>query len=332
MELRHTLRASLAAAIAALALATPAPSRADERSEAEARFYEGTALYSKGKYDEARLKFAQAYAVLKKPAVVYNLAKTEALTLRAVDATNHFREYLKTAAPSKERADAERELQDQTKLVTLVEVQAPEGAGLFLDGEQVGLSPLADSLVVAPGPHTVTARVGDAKQEKAFTGSRGETLKLSFVFEKASPAPAPSASSAPPPSATAPVPTYPPPVEERRSIVVPAIVGAAGVIALGVGAGFALKARGDRDDADAIRTRAVAPCADRGSALCSEYSGKLDDASAARTIAITGYVVGGASLAAAVALYFVLPAKRVTAYAAPSLSTRGSGLVFGATF
>ncbi len=130
-------------------------------------------------------------------------------------ATNHFREYLKTAAPSKERADAERELQDQTKLVTLVEVQAPEGAGLFLDGEQVGLSPLADSLVVAPGPHTVTARVGDAKQEKAFTGSRGETLKLSFVFEKASPAPAPSASSAPPPSATAPVPTYPPPTVNR---------------------------------------------------------------------------------------------------------------------
>ena len=68
------------------------------------------------------------------------------------------------------------------------------------------------------------------------------------------------------------------------------------------------------------------------STSCSTYASKLDDAKLARTVALTGYIVGGAALVGAVALYFVLPPKRVAGFVAPVVSADGSGLVAGGAF
>jgi hypothetical protein len=340
MELRLTVRRSLALALTFACLAAQGEVRADERSEAEARFYEGTGLYQKGKYDEARLKFAQAYAVLKKPAVVYNLAKTEALTLRAVDAATHFREYLKTAGPSKEREDALRELSDQYKLVTQVEVHAPEGAGLFVDGEQVGLSPLPDTLLVAPGPHTVTARVGEAKQDKAFTGSRGETLKLSFVFEKPTPAPAPpptpTASSAPQPFGSTFTPP-PDPHAERPGPgrwLVPSLVGLVGAAGVGVGVGFGLASRSAADEGDAIRRANPQGCRDTTSPVCAAASSSDDERRRDAIVSVVGYGAGGVVLAVSGFLFYraATATKEARATVVPLVGPRSAGLTTAFSF
>ncbi len=50
------------------------------KKEAQQRFQEGTVLMTDGKYEPARAKFVQAYATMKVPNVVFNLARCEHFT------------------------------------------------------------------------------------------------------------------------------------------------------------------------------------------------------------------------------------------------------------
>ena len=76
--MRHAGRALVVAC--AVACLAPSPARAQgeaEQKTAETRFQEGLQRARKGDFDGARLAFAQAYAVLQKPDVLFNLALSE---------------------------------------------------------------------------------------------------------------------------------------------------------------------------------------------------------------------------------------------------------------
>ena len=320
MELRRALTARLAAltllTMGGLALSTPA--HGDERSEAEARFYEGTALYQKGKYDEARLKFAQAYAVLKKSSVLFNLAKTEALTGHRVEAANHFREYVKYAATGTDKAEAEKELGELYKLLARVEVEAPDGAAIFVDGAQLGLAPIKDPVVLNAGKHTVSAQFGEAKQEKPIDGLAGSLGRVVFTFEKPAPAPAPTPTPAP--SASSSGYTYTPPPRDSGAKsdgpsplrwVGPGVLAAVGAAGVAVGVGFTLGARKASDDADAVAAGAGGrPCAVRTSTTCGSYDDAIQRLNSDRVAAGVSYGVGGAALlGAGIWTFFNLTSK-----------------------
>ena len=340
MELRRALTARLAAltllTMGGLALSTPA--HGDERSEAEARFYEGTALYQKGKYDEARLKFAQAYAVLKKSSVLFNLAKTEALTGHRVEAANHFREYVKYAATGTDKAEAEKELAELYKLLARVEVEAPEGAAIFVDGAQLGLAPIKDPVVLNAGKHTVSAQFGEAKQEKPIDGLAGSLGRVVFTFEKPAPAPAPTPTPAPSASSSGYTYTPPPPPKDDSpgagrwiGPVAFGLVGAAGVI---VGVGFAGASHSAADDATALRTTNPKLCTNQGSADCAAYQTKLDDISSARRWSWVGYGVGAGGLVIAgvwTALNLRSPSKSAWS-ASPALGSGVATMTFATIF
>src|SRR5947209_14172033 len=96
---RSLARSLVLSALAISALGAPATARAAdppsvEMREAEERFKEGLGLHDRGKDEEARAKFLQAWAVLKNPNVLFNLARSEQLSHHDVDAYVHYRAYL----------------------------------------------------------------------------------------------------------------------------------------------------------------------------------------------------------------------------------------------
>ena len=92
-----------ATVIAALAAAAPAGADDTAQRDAQARFEEGLARVRADNLAGALVSFQQAYAVMHKPAVVWNLALVEEKTSRPVEALAHFREYLRTAPAADRR-------------------------------------------------------------------------------------------------------------------------------------------------------------------------------------------------------------------------------------
>jgi Tetratricopeptide repeat len=80
--------------------------------EARARFREGVALYDEGKYEAARAKFKQAYALKQHPDVLLNLGWSSLKSGHPQEAEESFSNYLRDAkdAPPAKRAEAEKGL------------------------------------------------------------------------------------------------------------------------------------------------------------------------------------------------------------------------------
>src|SRR5262245_57794414 len=68
-------------------------------AEGRARFNEGIKLAEAGDHDAARIKFDQAWTVLKAPAVLFNLARSEQLSGRHLEALLHYRAFTKLSDP-----------------------------------------------------------------------------------------------------------------------------------------------------------------------------------------------------------------------------------------
>ncbi len=136
---------------------------ADTR-EAKSLFEEGLKLYKTGKPEEARVKFKAAYGLKKRPSIVLNLAHTELDTKRPLEAAAHFREALALPGLDKDDQDNARGgLADARKQLGVVNVDAPAGSSVTIDGE-VRQGPYADGIDVLPGAHTVQIKNADGKE------------------------------------------------------------------------------------------------------------------------------------------------------------------------
>jgi hypothetical protein len=124
------------------------------KSEAKARFQEGLALYDAGKYDDARLKFAQAYAAYPSSDILYNLARAEQVSGHYAEAAGHFRMLL---ADPKNKDDSKRRLGELDQYVGHIAVDVPQNARVTVDGADVPVG----TLDVMPGPHVVITTIGD---------------------------------------------------------------------------------------------------------------------------------------------------------------------------
>ena len=95
-----------ALALAFSAFLYPQAALADSPAEQEAhvRFEEGNALWAQGKHEPARLKYLQAYAVVKSMGVVFNLARAEMQLGHDVAAYERYREFLKLPQTDMDRS------------------------------------------------------------------------------------------------------------------------------------------------------------------------------------------------------------------------------------
>ncbi len=298
------------AAMAVCLLANTAAAQGDpRRAEAEARYKEGSALFEKGRKEEARLKFEQAWAMLKKPGILFSLAKSEQATGHPVEAARHFREYLLDASTTdgkhaKFRAESEAMLRELEGAVVRIEVAAPSGTKVTVDNDSPVTCPLPAALIVAAGAHHVRAESGEKVWNKDITPKAGELVKLEVVFETAAVAPpfVPPVKKDDPPVKIA----DPPPVTrtETGSWIVPAVLAGVGVVGVGVGVGFGLASQSKRDGV--LASAQQGPCSVAESAACVALQDQRSSANGLATGSVVAYVGGGIFLAGAVVAAVVI--------------------------
>ncbi len=194
--------------VLALALATTSTSARAQTTDdpvvkaARARFNEGVAFFDKGQYENARAAFLQAYALRKHPAVLLNLAQSDLRSGHLLEAAKYFRQYLveSTSLSTAQRGDAEKGLAEARTKLGRLDVNAPAGAEIDIDGDRIGTAPLPEAVDVDPGSHTVKS----SSDSRTVTVAAGqiEPVKLSAPAVAVTP----PADEATPAQAPAPVP------------------------------------------------------------------------------------------------------------------------------
>lgn len=267
-------------------------------AEAQARFNEGLELADKAKFDEARLKFLQAFVVLKAPPVLFNLASTEQKTGHDVEAIEHYRAFLKTSTHDTRITDAMREkakenIANLLTKVGQVDIDAPDGAKISIDGKPLEERP-NEPVPVTPGKHTIEATLNGKVESVTLAPRYGELVRAKFSLDSALDDP-----NVPPADRE----------DERTTAgwLVPFTLGVLGAGGVVMGAAFASASQSSKDDSDALRRASPGLCAPPGGPACHEYDAKRSDAESQATLSYVGYVAGGALLAGAIASFVFWP-------------------------
>lgn len=294
---KTTLRRRLfvAGVLGLIALADPSVARADDRSEAEARFQEGIALYKAGNIDEARLKLVQAYAVLGRPNILWNLAVAELYSSRPLDALRHMRKYIKLPEATAHDINLAKEtfIPKLEQLTGRIAVKAADGTALKIDDEEVGAAPLAEAIDVLPGRHVVIGRAPGHDATVEVDVAAGQTV--------------PAVLAEAPRKLEASPRTEPPRSMAARNVTVIGLAAGA-VVAAGVGIAFVAKAGSEESDAETI-ARSFAndrtACAGNPHPDCARLRDLYDTRNADTGVA-AGFFIGAGALAVAAGLTYVL--------------------------
>ncbi len=232
------------------------PSR-QEVAAARALFQEGRRLAERGQWEAALDRFQRSNALRPAGATKYNVALALGQLGRLVEGTELCREIMQEAARggTAVRASCEelvRNLEPRLGQLTVRLDPRLAGAQVSLDGRALAASMLGVSVPVDPGPHRLLTQRGALQVSREAHVAEGQRLEI-VMGEGSLVAVAPAARS-PRPEAnpTVPVPeaALPPaspvspggppsasdrPEPGRRSLVLPLLLGGAGVLALGSG-------------------------------------------------------------------------------------------------
>lgn len=313
-----------------------------EKASAELLFDDALSLMRTGSFAEACPKLESSQRIDPAVGTLLYLSECYEKQGRTASAWVTFREAaaLARSAGQVERANvAERradELQQQLALVAIeISPEARQIAGLEVrcGSVPVDVSLGTVSVPVDPGHVTVEA---SAPEHAPFTQNlevepkgRGTIVipRLTRVASSSA-AGSPVAVGVVPAVTTAEwisgVPAGAPPTadsEARSTPIASIVLGGVGVVSLGVGAYFGVKAMSDADEANEL-----CPGGD-----CTSQRGEdlMHDARTSATVSNIAFGVGIASLATGVVLYFVEPDPEPAASGlAPFLADRGAGLAW----
>jgi tetratricopeptide (TPR) repeat protein len=334
----------------ALTIATAAPARADDAyAEAKLRMQEGKTLAERGKYDEARMKYQQACALMHTFSCVRSLGAMESKSGHYIEAYGHLSEALRDPLAAK-LPDAVRHDLDEMRQAAFdatghIEVDAPPGATVWLDDSSAGTAPLADPLLVTPGQHVVEVR-GSAPQRKTVDVQAKVTTHVDLRPQVTAPLPsvespgktnvqpvpapveAPHTDEAPVPSAHAEFwgPT-------RTVGVIIAGVGVASLVAGGV---FASQAQSDASRITSLQATlggATNACAGSSApAACNDLQSAKDAQSRDHTLNIAFVATGAVLVAAGGAVFFFWPRHDTAVAFTPAIGPHEAILGLGGQF
>ncbi len=315
--------------------------------DAQARFEEGLERVKAGDIEGARLSFAQAYAALKRPAILWNLALTEEKTGRLVEALAHFKRVARdTTASSGDREEAQRHAAALSGRTGHIDVQAPAGATLRVDGEAAeSPAPLSEPIDVVPGRHSVEARLGAGVKVVSIDAAAGQVAHVTVSSADLSPASAAVVTSAPgvgPVDSGAGTGRLPEPgasTTPPARIITVTVLGGAALITTGLGIYFALQSKDDETTAAGYRARTtgtISSC--HGAAGSTPDCGSLaywvhrQDRDA--TWSNVMYVAAGAFAAGAIITWFAWPRgeRATSSWVAPIVTRDSLGLAAAGTF
>jgi PEGA domain len=322
---------------AAMALASLVPARAlaQERDPAgaQALFDQARELSKKGRYDEACPKFLESNRLDPGIGTQFRLAECYEQSGKIATA---WATYLDVASVARSSSQPDREMA-ATKHATQLEPRLPKlvvnvpdasrmaGLEVHRDGFSMGAVQWGAPVPVDPGAHEITVSApGHKTLQKTVQLEEGKRLifevpALEVDDTPAKVAPAPIASEPPPTSQAVPAPgqpALPPETQTSKSNVdaLPIVLGAAGVVGLGVGGIFALKAV-------STNKQSKNNCDGSDPNQCSPTGiSQRNDARSQGNISTVGMIAGGAFLIASVITW------RIEAASAKSTANAGVGL------
>jgi hypothetical protein len=174
-----------------LLLSPPARAEAldDITLEARTRFQEGVTLYDQGRFEAARVKFKQAYALKKHPDVLLNLGWSNLKSGHKDEAQAAFSDYLRGAkdVPQGKRAEAERGLAEAkgeppsiAMTTTTTSADVPQPPPPPADAPAEAAQPVASE---GPRPIRVDAMFGFSTDDlNVGLGIRGGKVVVSHLY------------------------------------------------------------------------------------------------------------------------------------------------------
>jgi hypothetical protein len=294
-----------------LVLVIAAPARtalAQEASRAQALFDDGRRLMNEGKLAEACPKLAASQKLDPGAGTLMNLATCYDKNGQLASAWATYKEAAAASRSSGHpdweaaaRGRADKIEPDLARLVVAVPKES-RVAGLVVerDGAPIDAAEFSTPMPIDSGVHTIRA---SAPGKKAWStqitigGARTQASVAVPVLESEGAAPA-----VPPPGAARPAETPAPgPAKDEGNTqrLLGLVAGGVGIVGLGAGTIFGLKAKSTYNDA-------VGAC--NADHQCPQGSlDKADDASSQATISTISFIAGGVLLAGGAVLYLTAP-------------------------
>lgn len=156
-------------------VASPAKASPEESLQAKAAYQAGVEHFKAKRYADAIREFNKAYRVDPNPVLVFNMARAFEELQEYDSAIEYYKRYLEMAPESEDSASVAETLRALELLkkrnaematVALEVTSTPDGARVYVNGREVGASPMKVQL--APGRHFV------AVEAKGFTRDSAE--------------------------------------------------------------------------------------------------------------------------------------------------------------
>jgi serine/threonine-protein kinase len=335
-------------ALLILALVPPALAQSpQDKAASVALFNEGRKLMGEGKHAEACAKFQASLAIVPGNGTRLNLANCLEKQGRTASAWAVFRDAqlaAEKAGDDVKKKFAEDEMRKLEPRLARLTIQLADGAdvgGLEVqrDGDKVGRPLFGNAIPLDPGEHVLSAAAPGRTpwSQRVTLEERGSvTVEVPRLGEMAPPPmpeppkpeppvarpdPAPAVAAAP--AAPAPAPSADEPADpgKGRRILAYA-VGGAGLVGIGVGTVFGLRAKSKYDEAQDGHCNSQSVCADPIGVDLTR------DARSAGTISTIAFGVGLVAIATGVILYLTAPSERPAVSVAPT----GTGFLVAGSF
>lgn len=182
-------RMGLLAVLGAVAVPRAAAAQASgDEAEARRLFEEGVDALDREDYATALVAFQRARELSGRPILLYNIGMCQRALLRFPEAIDSFRQFLVEAgrdATDDQRRQVVELIAEMEASLSQVWVQVNvDGAILFLDGRQVGSTPLVQPLRVGAGAHVLEARKPGYRDGRVpFDVMAGENTQVQIVLE-----------------------------------------------------------------------------------------------------------------------------------------------------
>ncbi|WP_437675712.1 hypothetical protein [Sorangium sp. So ce131] len=350
---QRSIARGIGLALCAAWLAGALPARADataaEKAAAEALFDGALDLMREGRHAEACPRLEQSQRIDPGIGTLLYLAECYEKTGRTASAWATFRQAMSEsrAAGQTERARKAQARATQLeptlpklKVEVAAEGKAVEGLSVRVAGKAVDSALFGIAIPVDPGDIAIEASAPGHESWTATVKIRAgavETVSVPALKRAASAPPAgaeaeAAAPDAPPPARAAERPGSGPgsgnPAESKMNPLRLAglVAGGVGVVGIGLGSFFGVKAIAKNSDAKGYCPRGNTCDDPRGVTL-------TDEAQSAATVANVAIGVGAAALAGGVVLYLVgAPRQEPQVQVAPLIDARNIGLRVGGTF
>jgi len=172
------------------AAAPPESTVSDERrAEASAHFRRGVDLFHEGAFRPALVEFQRAYDIVPDYRLLYNIGQTKLQIQDYLGAAQSYEAYLANGGsdvPPERRTQVENALNSLRQRVGRVGfVVNREGADIFLDDVQVGVSPMTSPVLANVGRHRVLARAHDGTYATSFVEvAGGDVTEVKLTLAK----------------------------------------------------------------------------------------------------------------------------------------------------